>query len=312
MMECTDRHDRYFLRLLSRHTLLYTEMLTTGAILNGDRGRFLTHHPDEHPLALQLGGSDPSALAECSRIAAEAGYDEVNLNIGCPSKRVKSGRFGVCLMTEPALVAECVRAMCEAVTLPVTVKTRIGVDEHDSYEALSRFVETVTVAGCSTWIIHARKAWLNGLSPKENRSLPPLKYETVHRLKRDFPDLEIILNGGIKTLNGVREHLELVDGVMMGREAYRNPYLLSDADALIFEDEHAVLSRHEIVERVIPYVESEVNLGVPLTRITRHLLGLFQGLPRAKSWRRHISENAYKHGAGAEVVSQALALMPRS
>ena len=312
MMECTDRHDRYFLRLLSRHTLLYTEMRTTGAIRNGDRGRFLDDHPDEHPLALQLGGSDPSALAECSRIAAEAGYDEVNLNIGCPSKRVKSGRFGVCLMTEPALVAECVRAMCEAVTLPVTVKTRIGVDEHDSYEALSRFVETVTVAGCSTWIIHARKAWLNGLSPKENRSLPPLKYETVHRLKPDIPDLEIILNGGIKTLNGVREHLELVDGVMMGREAYRNPYLLSDADALIFEDEHAVLSRHEIVERVIPYVESEVNLGVPLTRITRHLLGLFQGLPRAKSWRRHISENAYKHGAGAEVVSQALALMPRS
>ena len=268
--------------------------------------------PAEHPLALQLGGSDPSALAECSRIAAEGGYDEVNLNIGCPSKRVKSGRFGVCLMTEPALVAECVRAMCEAVTLPVTVKTRIGVDEHDSYEALGRFVETVSVAGCSTWVIHARKAWLNGLSPKENRSLPPLKYEMVHRLKRDFPDLEIIVNGGIKTLNDVRRHLEQVDGVMMGREAYRNPYLLSDADALIFEDEHAVPTRHEIVERVIPYVESEVNLGVPLTRITRHLLGLFQGLPRARSWRRHISENAYKHGAGAEVVSQALALMPRT
>lgn len=312
MMECTDRHDRYFLRLLSRHTLLYTEMLTTGAILNGDRARFLTHHPAEHPLALQLGGSDPTALAECSRIAAEAGYDEVNLNIGCPSKRVKSGRFGVCLMTEPALVAECVRAMCEAVTIPVTVKTRIGVDEHDSYEALGRFVEAVSGAGCSTWIIHARKAWLNGLSPKENRNLPPLKYEMVHHLKRDFPALEIILNGGIKTLNDVRRHLEQVDGVMMGREAYRNPYLLSDADALIFEDEHFVPSRHEIVEQVIPYVESEVNLGVPLTRITRHLLGLFQGRPRARSWRRHISENAHKHGAGAEVVSQALALMPRS
>lgn len=312
MMEYTDRHDRYILRLLSRHTLLYTEMLTTGAILNGDHERFLAHHPCEHPLAVQLGGSDPTALAQCSRIAADAGYDEVNLNVGCPSKRVKSGRFGACLMTEPALVAECVGAMGEAAALPVTVKTRIGVDEHDSYEALAQLVETVSGAGCTTWIIHARKAWLNGLSPKENRSLPPLNYEIVHRLKRDFPDLEIILNGGIQTLEDVQFHLERTDGVMMGREAYRNPYLLSNADALIFGDEHPVPSRQEVVERVIPYVESQMLLGVPLTRITRHLLGLFQGRPGAKSWRRHISENAHKPGANAEVVAHALSLIPGS
>ena len=310
MMKCTDRHDRYFLRLLSRHTLLYTEMLTTGALLNGDRDRFLAHHPKERPLAVQLGGSDPTELARCARLAADTGYDEVNLNVGCPSKRVRSGRFGACLMTEPELVADGVRAMREEASIPVTVKTRIGVDEHDSYDALTDFVSTVSDAGSTTLIVHARKAWLSGLSPKENREIPPLKHEVVHQLKRDFPTLEIIVNGGIRSLEDVGYHLERVDGVMMGREAYRNPYLLSNADALIFTDEHPVPSRRQIVERIIPYVASEVDLGVPLTRMTRHLLGLFQGVPGARSWRRYISEHAHRRGAGVEVVAQALALVP--
>ena len=312
MMECTDRHDRYFLRLLSRHTVLYTEMLTTAALLNGDRERFLAYHPSEHPLALQLGGSDPQQLADCARLAAEAGYDEVNLNVGCPSKRVQSGRFGACLMKEPALVAECVHAMCDAVTLPVTVKTRIGVDGQDSYEALVDFVGTVSAAGCAAWIVHARKAWLKGLSPKENREIPPLDYGVVNRLKQDFPNLEIIVNGGIQSLQDVGVHLNKLDGVMMGREAYRNPYLLSHADALFFGDEHPIPSRHEIIEAVVPYVTSQVQTGMPLSRMTRHLLGLFQGLPGAKKWRRHLSENAPNRDAGVEVLQHALALVDDS
>ena len=312
MMECTDRHDRYFLRLLSRHTLLYTEMITTGALLHGKRERFLSHHPSEHPLAIQLGGSDPRQLAQCALLAARAGYDEVNLNVGCPSKRVRSGRFGACLITEPVLVADCVRAMRDAVSIPVTVKTRIGVDEHDSYELLGNFVSTVSAAGCSTWIIHARKAWLSGLSPKENRDIPPLNYPMVNRLKKDFSSLEIIVNGGIQTLEEVSTHLKNLDGVMMGRETYRNPYLLSRADAVVFGDEHPIPSRRDIAEDLFPYVAAQVKHGVRLTAMTRHLLGLFQGRPGARLWRRHISENAHKPGASVEVVQQALALVEDS
>lgn len=309
MMECTDRHDRYFLRLLSRHTLLYTEMITTGALLNGKWERFLSHHRSEHPVAIQLGGSDPRQVAQCARLAERAGYDEVNLNVGCPSKRVKSGRFGACMMVEPALVAECVRAMHHEVSLPITVKTRIGVDEYDSYAFLGEFVSKVSAAGCRTWIIHARKAWLSGLSPKENREIPPLNYATVYRLKADFPDLEIILNGGIQTLEDVSQHLKFLDGVMIGREAYRNPYVLSRADASVFGDHHPVPTRTEIAEALLPYVATQMQRGVPLSRMTRHLLGLFQGQPGARLWRRHISENAHKRGASVEVVQQALALV---
>ena len=312
MMECTDRHDRYLLRLLTRHTVLYTEMLTTGALLMGDRARLLAYHPIEHPLAIQIGGSDPAALAECARLAESAGYDEVNLNVGCPSPRVRSGRFGACLMEEPSLVAECVEAMCEAVALPITVKTRIGIDDQDSYRELAHFVKTVTEAGCKTWIIHARKAWLKGLSPKQNRELPTLKYEVVHRLKVDFPELEIILNGGVKRLDQVTHQLEHIDGVMMGREAYRNPYVLSEVDRLIFGDRRRPPTRHQVVESVMSYLAIQLGEGIALSRVTRHLLGLFQGVPGAKAWRRYISENAHKPYAGMEVVEQALARVPRA
>ena len=306
MMDWTDRHCRYFLRLISRHVYLYTEMITTGAILHGDSERLLRFHPDEHPLALQLGGSDPGELAACARIAAKYGYDEVNLNVGCPSDRVQTGRFGACLMADPALVAECVAAMRAATTLPVTVKTRIGIDEHQSYAFLAQFVATVAAAGCRTLIIHARKAWLQGLSPKENREVPPLDYQAVYRVKQDFPQLEIILNGGITDLNQAQDHLTKVDGVMLGRAAYHNPYLLAEVDRRFFGDLRPPLSRHQVVARMLPYVEQELAAGTRLHHITRHILGLYQGVPGARAWRRYLSEHGHGEAAGPEVIQQAL------
>ncbi len=305
MLEWTDRHFRFFLRRVSRRIFLYTEMITTGAVLHGDRAKLLAFDDSEHPVALQLGGSDPTALAESSRIAEDFGYDEINLNIGCPSDRVQSGRFGACLMAEPELVAECVAAMRLAVAIPVTVKTRIGIDERDSYEELAHFVRTVGQGGCITFIIHARKAWLKGLSPKENREVPPLRYEVAQRLKADFPQFEIILNGGIQNLQESLVHLQFFDGVMLGRAAYHNPYLLAEADQLLFNDSHPVPTRHEILEAYLPYVEQELAQGVRLQSICRHILGLFHGAPGGRLWRRHLSENAVKSGAGVEVLRAA-------
>lgn len=310
MMACTDRHQRFFMRLISRHVLLYTEMVTTAALRHGDRERLLAFDPAEHPLALQLGGSEPAALAECARSAESRGYDEVNLNVGCPSDRVQSGRFGACLMAEPELVAECVAAMRAAVGIPVTVKTRIGIDDRDSYEALAHFVTCVAAAGCRTFVIHARKAWLNGLSPKENREIPPLRYDVVYRLKQDFPALEIVLNGGLTCLEQVVEHLQALDGAMIGRAAYHDPYLLAPVDRRFFEATHMPRSRHRVVAAFLPYVERELARGVPLTAMTRPLLGLFQRLPGARAWRRHLSGQAHRRGAGVEVIEQALAQVP--
>lgn len=312
MMDWTDRHDRYFLRLLSRHTRLYTEMVTTSAVLHGDRQRLLGFDATEHPLALQLGGSDPGELAGCARIAEDWGYDEVNLNVGCPSDRVQSGRFGACLMAEPGLVADCVAAMGAATRLPVTVKTRIGIDHRDTYEELAAFVSRVTEAGCQTLIVHARKAWLQGLSPKENREVPPLNYPTVYRLKQDFPALNMVINGGILNLDAASEHLQQVDGVMIGRAAYQNPYLLASVDQRLFGDPAPILDRRQIVQRLLPYVEQELAKGLYLHRITRHILGLFQGQPGARQWRRYLSENAPRSGADANVIRQALARVPES
>ncbi|MEW8258676.1 MAG: tRNA dihydrouridine(20/20a) synthase DusA, partial [Candidatus Thiodiazotropha taylori] len=277
MLDWTDRYCRYFLRLISSHVLLYTEMVTTGAILHGNRARFLDFDPSEHPVALQLGGSEPEALGQCAKLGEAWGYDEINLNVGCPSDRVQSGRFGACLMLTPELVADCIKAMRDQVTIDVTVKHRIGVDDQDSYQALCDFVGKVSEAGCETFIVHARKAWLQGLSPKENREIPPLHYETVHQLKRDYPDLQIIINGGITTLEQVEENLKQVDGVMIGREAYNNPWILSQADSLIYASEGSPASRHQIIEAMIPYIDQELSAGTPINRITRHILGLFQG-----------------------------------
>ena len=306
MLDWTDRHYRYFIRLLSRHTLLYTEMVTTGAILRGDRQRLLAHDPAEHPLALQLGGSDPAELTRCARIAADWGYDELNLNVGCPSDRVQSGRFGACLMAEPDLVAACVAAMRAATDLPVTVKTRIGIDERDSYQELADFVRRVAAGGCTVFIVHARKAWLSGLSPKENREIPPLRHEVVHRLKRDFPELTIVLNGGLTTLEQVTEHLRQVDGVMIGRSAYENPYLLAEVDRRFFGSSAPPPNRHQVVRALLPYLEERLRAGTPLQCMTRPILGLFQGIPGARAWRRVLSERVWRHGAGVEVVEAAL------
>lgn len=305
MLEWTDRHFRYFLRQVSKRIFLYTEMVTTGAVLHGDRARLLQYDASEHPVALQLGGSDPAALAECARIAEDFGYDEVNLNIGCPSDRVQSGRFGACLMAEPDLVAECVAAMRGAVAIPVTVKTRIGIDERDSYAELAHFVRTVSHGGCHTFIIHARKAWLKGLSPKENRDIPPLRYDVVRQLKLDYPQLEIVLNGGIPNLQESLVHLQTFDGVMLGRSAYHNPYLLAEADRLLFNDPHPIPSRHDILDAFLPYVERELARGVRLQSICRHILGLYHGATGGRLWRRHLSENAVKPGAGVDVLRAA-------
>ncbi|MES9961192.1 MAG: tRNA dihydrouridine(20/20a) synthase DusA [Sedimenticola sp.] len=305
MLDWTDRYCRYFLRLISRHVVLYTEMVTTGAIIHGDRERFLKFDGSEHPVALQLGGSDTKDLAVCARLGEQWGYDEINLNVGCPSDRVQSGRFGACLMATPELVAECVAAMRDAVSIDVTVKHRIGIDDHDSYQELCDFVGASAEAGCRTFIVHARKAWLQGLSPKENREIPPLSYETVYQLKRDFPDREIVINGGILTLDQAEEHLQQVDGVMIGREAYHNPWILAETDRRLYGDDHPLPSRHEIIERLIPFIEQEQAAGTPVSRITRHILGLFNGQPGARAWRRHISENAHRKGADYSVVLEA-------
>jgi tRNA-dihydrouridine synthase A len=312
MMDWTDRHCRYFLRLIARRPLLYTEMIPTGAILRGDRARVLRFDPAEHPVALQLGGSDPAALAVAAEFGQQWGYDEINLNIGCPSDRVQSARFGACLMAEPELVAASVEAMRGAVDIPVTVKTRIGIDEHDDYGFLRRFVEAVLDAGCRTLIVHARKAWLSGLSPKENREIPPLRYGLVHRVKADFPTLEVIANGGIRTLDQALDQLAHVDGVMLGREAYQNPYVLAEWARVLYGTDEPIPERAEIVRGLLPYVERELAEGTALNAITRHVLGLFNGLPGARAWRRHLSEASHRPGVGPEVLLQALARVHRT
>jgi tRNA-dihydrouridine synthase A len=306
MMERTDRFYRYFLRLVTRHTRLYTEMITSAAVLHGDRQRLLAHDPIEHPVALQLGGSDPRDMAACARIAEDNGFDEVNMNVGCPSKRVRAGRFGACLMAESDLVAECVSAMQSAVSIPVTVKTRIGIDNLDSYETLAGFVGRVASHGCNTFVVHARKAWLTGLSPKQNRDVPPLRYGIVRRLKRDFPMLTIVLNGGVTSLEQARQHLRTLDGVMIGREAYHNPFMLAGADREIFGDQRAAPSRRAVVEAYLPFVARELERGTRLAHLTRHLTGLYLGQPGARAWRRRLSALATIDGADARTLLDAL------
>jgi tRNA-dihydrouridine synthase A len=310
MMDWTDRHCRYFLRLIARRALLYTEMIPTGALLHGPRERLLRFDPAEHPVALQLGGCEPAELAQAAAFGAAAGYDEINLNVGCPSDKVQSARFGACLMAEPARVAACVKAMRDAVALPVTVKTRIGIDQQDDYEFLRRFVDAVAAAGCGTVIVHARKAWLAGLSPKQNREIPPLRYELVHRLKADFPALEVIVNGGLRAPEDAPPHLARFDGVMLGRAAYHDPYGLIAWERLVYGADQPIPSRAGIARQLLPYVERERAAGTPLKAITRHILGLFNGQRGARAWRRRLSEAAHRPGAGPEVIEAALAAMP--
>ena len=313
MMDWTDRHCRFFHRLLTRRALLYTEMLTTGAILHGDRERLLGFDAAEHPVALQLGGSDPAALAECARIGEAFGYDEINLNVGCPSDRVQEGRFGACLMLEPALVGDCVAAMKAAVTIPVTVKCRIGVDEQEPEQALFSFTETVKAAGADALIVPARKAWLKGLSPRENREVPPLDYAIVHRLKAAHPDLAIVLNGGIASVEQAQEHLNAeignLDGVMMGRAAYQEPWRLLSVDAAFYGEAPAFATTKDAALALVPYIEREMAKGVRLNSITRHVLGLFRAVPGARAFRRHLSVETVRPGAAASVLADALALV---
>jgi tRNA-dihydrouridine synthase A len=310
MMDWTDRHCRYFHRLLAPSALLYTEMVTTGAVLHGDRERLLGYNQEEHPLALQLGGSDPADLAECASIAQQCGYDEVNLNVGCPSDRVQRGRFGACLMLEPELVRDCVQSMREAVDVPVTVKTRLGVDDCYSYGYFSDFVGKVAESGCDIFIVHARKAWLSGLSPRQNREVPELRYDWVLRLKQEHPELTIAVNGGIKSVNEANAMLKELDGVMLGRAAYHTPWILAELQSALFGT-RGVQSRDEAVEMMSRYVARETAAGVPVKNISRHLLGLFQGLPGAKRWRRYISENAHLDAANSCLLAQAHEHMKR-
>ena len=309
MMDRTDRHDRYFMRRLTRRTLLYTEMISTGALLHGDVERHLRFDPSEHPVALQLGGSEPGELARCAALAAAYGYDEIDLNAGCPSARVRNRRIGACLMAEPERVAACVRAMADAAPLPVTVKTRIGIDDRGDYGFLRRFVETVAAAGCRVFIVHARKAILSGLTPKQNREIPPLDHARVYRLKRDFPELDIVLNGGVRGLDEARAHLRHVDGVMIGRAAYEDPYMLAAADREIFGVDSAPPARRAAVEAMLPYAARETRRGAPLYAIARHMLGLFRGRPGGRAWRRRIAEEATRPGAGPDVLRAAAALV---
>jgi len=309
MMEWTDRHCRFLHRRLTRHALLYTEMVTAEAIIRGDRARLLKFHSCEHPVALQLGGSEPDRLAQAARIGADMGYDEINLNVGCPSDRVQSGRFGACLMREPMLVADCVAAIRARVSVPVTVKCRIGVDDQDPEVALPTLVDACVAAGVTTFAVHARKAWLEGLSPKENREVPPLDYDLVYRLKREKPQLTIVLNGGVGTLDEVDTHIRHVDGVMMGRAAYQTPALLADVDARLFGGEARTID--EAVEDYIEYIGEQLAQGVPLNAMTRHMLGLFNGRPGARQFRRHLSENATKRGANVETLRTALSFLAR-
>ena len=306
MMDWTDRHCRYFHRLLTRHTRLYTEMVTTGALLHGDVPRHLDFNAEEHPLALQLGGSEPADLAHCARLAQRWGYDEVNLNCGCPSERVQRGAFGACLMAEPQLVADCVKAMRDAVMLPVTVKHRIGIDRGENYGFVRDFVGTVAQAGCEVFIVHARNAWLKGISPKENRELPPLRYETVHRLKRDFPALTIVLNGGVTTNAQIEEQLGFVDGVMLGREAYHHPWLMTGWDARFFDDSPQVIERGAVEAEMAGYMQRIVDSGEPWSHVARHMLGLRNGLPGARRWRQVWSDHRLKHERPYAVLGYAL------
>ena len=308
MMDRTDRHDRYFLRQPTPSALLYTEMITTGALLHGDSDRFLAFDPEEQPVAIQLGGAEPDALSRCAEMAEDRGYCEVNLNVGCPSDRVQSARFGACLMKEPGTVAAAVRAMIAAVGIPVTVKTRIGVDDRDSWDEFRSFVETVAEAGCTTFIIHARKAWLQGLSPKENREIPPLSYETVYRLKETFPELHVSLNGGVTTTAGAQAHLAHVDGVMIGRAAYENPWLLAEIEEAILGGTPPA-TRRDALASYLEYMERELAADVPLYAMARHALGLFQGCRGARAWRRHISENGPRPGADVGTIRAAAALV---
>ena len=310
MMDYSDRHARFFLRLFSSRILLYTEMITAAAIVHGDPDRLLGYNQEEHPLAVQLGGSDPQQLYRAARICADFGYDEINLNCGCPSDRVQSGMFGACLMENPALVAECVSALKSASNLPVTVKHRTGIDQQEDYDCFAGFAAAQLEAGSEALIVHARNAWLQGLSPKQNREIPPLKYDWVYRLKGDFPDCEIIINGGINSLDQCLEHLQQVDGVMLGREPYRNPFVLSDVDPIIFHESQVdVPDRIALLHRMYPYIESQLGQGLPLTRVVRHLLGLFHGEPNGRRWRRFLSENAHRKNAGIETLQQAERLL---
>jgi tRNA-dihydrouridine synthase A len=309
MMEWTDRHCRFFHRLLTRRALLYTEMITTGAVLHGDRARLLAFDRAEHPVALQLGGSDPRQLAQCARIAADLGYDEVNLNVGCPSDRVQEGRFGACLMAEPALVGDCVAAMTGTVKIPVTVKCRIGIDEQDPEEALETLTNAVEQAGVAALIVHARKAWLAGLSPRENRDVPPLDYARVYRLKAAHRGLAVVINGGVVDLDQVRSHLAHLDGIMMGRAAYQEPWRLLEVDPLLFGEPARFASPREAAEALIPYLERELARGTRLHAITRHVLGLFRGVPGARAFRRHLATEGVKPGADAHTFRAALALV---
>ncbi|GJH42312.1 tRNA dihydrouridine(20/20a) synthase DusA [Pasteurella canis] len=308
MLDWTTRHCRYFHRQFSRHALLYTEMITTGAIIHAKYDH-LEFSLTENPVALQLGGSDPIQLAQCAKMAEMRGYHEINLNVGCPSDRVQNGMFGACLMAKADLVAHCVKAMQAVVNIPITVKTRIGIDEFDSYEFLCDFVQKIHDAGCQEFIIHARKAWLSGLSPKENREIPPLNYERVYQLKRDFPHLLISINGGIKTIDEMQQHLKYVDGVMVGREAYQNPSLLGYIDQALFDPTSPIISAKEAVEKMFPYIETQLSQGVYLNHIVRHMLGAFQHCKGARQWRRHLSENAHKTGADLKVVEVALSFV---
>ncbi|MDJ0510447.1 MAG: tRNA dihydrouridine(20/20a) synthase DusA [Crocosphaera sp.] len=306
MMDYTDRHFRYFMRQITRHTLLYTEMIVTEAIKYGDRSKLLDFSPQEKPLSLQLGGDNPQALAECAIIAQDWGYDEVNLNVGCPSDRVQSGHFGACLMANPNLVAKAVEKMQQGVNIPVTVKHRIGIDNWDRYEDMAEFVRIVSQAGCQRFTVHARKAWLKGLSPKENRNIPPLRYEDVYRLKEAFPHLLIEINGGIINLEQVQHHLQFVDAVMIGRAAYDNPYLFATVDRDIYQQDVSPLTRHQVIENMLPYIDYWVSSGVKLHRMSRHLLAIFSGIPGTKKWKRHISENAHLPRADSQVIVDAL------
>lgn len=310
MMDWTDRHCRYFLRTISPDAQLYTEMVTAAALRHGDAERLLRFNEIEHPVALQLGGSDPELMAEAARLGADAGYDEININVGCPSDRVQSGAFGACLMATPAIVAQCLEAMQEAVNVPVTVKTRIGIDDQDSETFFRRFVDEVAAAGCATFIVHARKAILQGLSPKENRSVPPLDYPRVYRLKEAHPELRIVINGGVRTLAECQAHLRHVDGVMIGRQAYQQPWFLAELQRELFGSSDTGRTRADIVLGMVPYIEQQLAEGALLKHITRHMLGLFAGQSGARAWRRHLSENAHRPGAGVDVLHQALDKLP--
>ncbi len=311
MMDWTDRHCRYFMRLLSPHVRLYTEMVTATALQHGDAARLLRFDPSEHPVALQIGGSDPQMMANAAKLGADAGFDEININVGCPSDRVQSGQFGACLMSSPERVAKCVEKMRSACDSPITIKTRIGIDDDDNYEFLRNFIAVNVDAGCDTFIVHARKAILSGLSPKENRSVPPLNYARVYRLKKEFPDLQIILNGGVASINDCHEHLSHVDGVMIGRQAYHQPWFLMELEQEFGVGERVSLTREDAIRRMLPYVDRELAAGAELKHITRHLLGLFAGQPGARAWRRYLSEHAHVSGAGVEVLENALQKLPK-